>query len=110
MFEIVKSLEETDRYCDFVAIGYEGAAIHSHAAIIIKFRSKLYQFDFMGEVELAELENDFLHKITDTIESSLVPSFYAYCRRVKKFAKPKFVFFIPVDIIINWENIFLTII
>lgn len=93
MFEIVRTLEETDRNCDFVAIGYQGANFYTHAAIIIQLDSKLYQFHFTGEVELIEVEDDFFHKITDTIDSKLIPSFYAYCRRIKKYAKPKFGFF-----------------
>lgn len=93
MFDIVRTLKETDRVCDFVAIGYQGANFYTHAAIIIKLDSKLYQFHFLDGIELTEVEDDFFHKITETIDSRLLPSFYAYCRRILKNANPKFGFF-----------------
>lgn len=93
MFELVRTLYEDDRTSDFVAIACQEAHVHSHSLIIIQKDSKLYQFDFISEVSLKDIEDDCYHKVTNVIDSDLVPSFLTYCKVIAKRAKPKFGFF-----------------
>ena len=93
MFEIVRTIKETDRNCNFTALGFLVYSEGTHAAIIINYESVLYQFHFTGEIEFCNVKHDFFHKITDTIDTRLIPSFYAYCRRVQKKANPQYGYF-----------------
>lgn len=94
MFEIVRTLKEADRNCDFVALGL-GHTVDggTHSTIIINYESTLYQFHFTGKIEFCNVCHDFFHKITDTINTKLTPSFYAYCRRIEKKANPIYGYF-----------------
>lgn len=94
MFEIVRTLKESDRNNDFVALGFYDNQGINHATIIIKYNSLLYQFHFAGkEIDFSYVCYDFFHKITDTINANLTPAFFAYCRHIKKKANPKYGYF-----------------
>lgn len=95
MFEIIRSLTESDRVTNFVAIGNllneEGSF---HSAFIVKNNNVLFEFHYTGRtIELTALEHDYFHKITDTIHPDEVPSFLAYCQNIIKKANPKYGFF-----------------
>lgn len=95
MFEIVRTLNESDRKSDFIALAFlENRGIH-HAAIIINFNNQLYQFHYTGaDIDFGIVGSyDFFHKITETVDVDLTPAFYAYCRQIQKKAKPQYGYF-----------------
>lgn len=95
MFEILRSKIESDRITDFVAIGNlikEAEAYHS--AFVISYGKELYEFHYTGEeIEFKVIDNDYFHKITDTIVSEEVPAFIALCKNILKNANPTYGFF-----------------
>lgn len=93
MFEIVRTLHESDCACDFVAIGHQCGNLLEHSVFIIHYNNKFYQFEFLDGIVFTENVDDSYHKITDTINKLLVPSFITYCKQISKHAKPKFGFF-----------------
>ncbi len=95
MFEIVRSLFESDRESDFVGIGNLTDEKDSyHAGFVIRYQKKLYEFHYSGtEIEFIPLENDYYHKITDTIIPEEIPAFIAQCQNIKKKANPKYGYF-----------------
>lgn len=94
MFEIIKTLQEGDRDCDFVALGFLENEGNNHATLIIKYNSELYQYHYTSrEIDFSNVSYDFFHKITETIQTSLVPAFYAHCREILKRANPQYGYF-----------------
>ncbi len=97
MFSIIRTLLESDRISDFVAIGnlLNDSQESYHAAFIIKYEGSLQEFHYTGsDIELNNLiSNDYFHKITNTIYSDEVPAFIAQCINVKKHANPIYGYF-----------------
>ena len=96
MFEIVNSLYGSDRITNFVALGnLLGENAHSyHSAFVIKYDNKLLEYHYTGKaIEYNELERNYFHKITDTIDPDEIPSFIAQCMNIQKKANPKYGFF-----------------
>lgn len=107
MFTIIKTTSEQDIKDEFVAIGayvsdfrisqlQNGTAYHS--VLIIKYKDQLLQFHYTGNPSLGILLDDNIdsncfHKITDTIDSKLLPSFIVMCKRILKNANPKYGYF-----------------
>lgn len=98
MFEVVRSLDFSEKNSAFVAIGYYVSNDCPHAGMIIKFEDFHYQFHYTGSnIEFAGLHLDFIHKITYTINSSDVPAFIAHCKSIAKHANPKYGYFYSGD-------------
>ncbi len=96
MFEIVRSIQESDRTTDFVAIGnlVSDDFKSYHCSFIINLKGRLLEFHYTGRnIEFSELENEYYHKISDTIISEEVPAFVAYCKSILKHANPQYGFF-----------------
>lgn len=95
MFDIVRSLVESDRSTDFVAIGNTlNDTTSEHAGFIIKFNNEYFEFHYNGSsIEFDDLTHDFYHKITDTIQPDDVAAFIAHCKSVKRTANPKYGYF-----------------
>lgn len=96
MFEVVRSKEVTDRITDFVAIGnlVDKNFNSYHSAFVIQHNNSLYEFHYTGrEILFNLLEEDYYHKITDTILPDEVPAFIALCLNVLKNAKPTYGYF-----------------
>lgn len=107
MFEIIKTTSERDIKDEFVAIGayasdlriprlQKGTAYHS--VLIIKYKDELLQFHYTGNPSQGILLDDNIdsncfHKITDTIDLKLIPSFIMMCKRIFKNANPKYGYF-----------------
>jgi len=97
MFEIIRSMSESDRNTDFVAIGnlinenFES----THCSFIIQFEKEIFLFHYTGySVEYCKnSESNYYHRITDTISSEEVPAFIAHCRNINKHANPTYGFF-----------------
>jgi hypothetical protein len=93
MFEIVRSRLESDRTTDFVAIGniINEVAYSYHAGFVIQHEGMLYEFHYTGkDVKFNPIENDYFHKITNTIASDEVAAFVAQCLQIQKKANPKY--------------------
>ncbi|MEB2780765.1 hypothetical protein U3A58_10205 [Algoriphagus sp. C2-6-M1] len=98
MFEVVKSLDNSEKDHSFVALGYLIDNPIHHAAIIIKFNNNLFQFHFTGSaIDLSPLSYDFYHKITNIIQAGEVPAFISHCRAIAKQAPPSYGFFYSGD-------------
>ena len=96
MFEVVNTLTETQKKENLVAIGsYLNDGIPEDSVIVIKFQEKLEHIFFNGnEIYYGRLLDDTCyHKITDTIDPKLIPSFIVMCRRIKKKANPLYGYF-----------------
>lgn len=98
MFEIVHTCSETDRNKDFIGIGVdidERTSMPYHSTLVICFKSEIHVFHFNGiDVRYdKEFDNYSFHIKLGIIESKLVPSFIAMCRRIKKTANPTFGYF-----------------
>lgn len=96
MFEIIKTLNEEDIKDDFVAIGnlIDESKEPFHAALIIKYNSNLFEFHYTSKsIEFDSINNDYFHKITKTIHQAEIPAFIAYCKSIKKNAKPIYGYF-----------------
>jgi len=79
---------------DFVAIGNDED--FDHAAFIVKYNDKEYEFDFYNEdqgIVWMTLENKFYYLLLERIDPLLVPAFIARCRHIRKHAKPQFGYF-----------------
>lgn len=98
MFEVVRSLDFSEKNSAFVALGYFVVDDVPHAGLIIKYNDIYRQFHYTGSsVELEELNLDFIHKITETINISEVPAFIAHCNNIKKRANIRYGFFYSGD-------------
>ncbi len=90
LFPVVRSMHVSDRSTDFVAIGnFHISNNLTHAAFIINYQNTLKIFHFSGtEIKYADLNNDYYHKITETIVKDDVPAFIAHCLAIKSKANP----------------------
>lgn len=96
MFEVVKSLDKTEKEEFFVAVGYYINEPTHHAGIIIKNKEERLQFHYTStEIDFSSLKIDFYHKITQVIHPNDVPAFIAHCKAIEKGANPKYGFFFP---------------
>jgi len=96
MFPIKRTLKESDKQSDFVAIGnlINNEQVSFHSAFIIKYDSKLFVFHYTGrEIDFNIVEDDYFHRITETIVPDEVPAFIAQCKNIQKNAKPKYGYF-----------------
>lgn len=107
MFEIINTVSEKDVKEEFIAIGTYvsdsrisqytyGTAYHS--LLIIKYKDEIWQFHYTGNPTLGilldqNIDTKCFHKITDTIDTRLIPAFIMMCKRILKNAKPKYGFF-----------------
>lgn len=95
MFEIVRTLAESDKKINFVAIGYlplkDGM---SHASLIIQHQENLFEFHYTSmSIEIDNVSRDYSHKISETIHPDEVAAFIAMCRNIKKKANPTYGYF-----------------
>lgn len=98
MFEVVKSLDNSEKENSFVALGYLIDNPTHHAAIIIKFNNELFQFHYTSTaIDLSPLSYDFYHKITRVILPGEVPAFIAHCKAIAKHAPPLYGFLYSGD-------------
>ena len=95
MFEITRSKMESDRVSDYVALGNLVENTKSyHSAFVINYNKELFEFHYTGQqIEFIEIDNDYYHKITDTISPEEVPAFIAQCQNIQKKANPKYGYF-----------------
>lgn len=97
MFDIINTLTEQDRKENFVAIGtYTNEnKIASHSVIVVKFNGFIQHIHYTGEAILFDniYNEDCFHKITDTINPALIPSFIVMCKNVMNKANPRYGFF-----------------
>lgn len=103
IFDIVDSLNESDSVDDFVAIGniIDDDNNAKHAAFVIQSNNTLYEFHYTGrEIEYQELENNYYHKVTNTIHPDEVPAFISMCNNIMKNANPVYGFFLVEDHIV----------
>ncbi len=91
--QIKKSTDQfDDTEQDFVGIGLlnEGD-IATHSGLIIKYRSKVYEFHYTGrEILLEQLGMNFYHKIILIIPSFEIPALMKMAQNVQKYAKPNY--------------------
>lgn len=97
MFEIINTLTEDDIKNKYVAIGcyINEDKIPYHSTIVIRYNNEIKHLHFDGKKILYDKiynESSF-HKITDTINVKLLPSFIMMCRRVMKSAQPRYGYF-----------------
>lgn len=97
MFDIINSFTEVDIKNNFIAIGsYIGKdKIPEHSVLVIKYNNEINHFHYGGKEILFDNiynENCF-HKITETINAELIPSFIMMCKRVMKKANPRYGYF-----------------
>ncbi|MCJ8163802.1 hypothetical protein MKJ04_03045 [Pontibacter sp. E15-1] len=95
MFEVVRSLFESDRKTNFVALGtMQNDSNSYHSAFVIQYDKNLSEFHYTGSsIELEGINHDYYHKITNTIHPDEVPSFIAQCLNIIKKANPKYGYF-----------------
>lgn len=97
MFEIINTLTEKDIKENFVAIGgcIDANGIAEHSVLVIRYNDQLSHIHFNGsDILFDRISSEFcFHKITETIDEKLIPSFIAMCKRVKKTANPRYGFF-----------------
>jgi hypothetical protein len=107
MFEIINTTSEEDVKDEYVAIGtyvsdlripqlQSGTAYHS--LLIIKYKGEIWQFHYTGDSTYGiifdqEIDTKCFHKITNTIDVKLIPSFIMMCKRILKNANPKYGYF-----------------
>lgn len=95
MFPITKSLSESDRSSDYVAL----ANLHvnhvpSHSAILIQHKQSRYLFHYTGyNIVYSNVDDEYFHRVTDTIIPDEVPSFIAMCKNILRKANPKYGYF-----------------
>ncbi len=98
MFEVVRSLDFSEKNSAFVALGYYVSNDIPHAGLVIKYNDINRQFHYTGStIEFEGLYLDFFHKITETINISEVPAFIAHCNNIKKRANIRYGFFYSGD-------------
>lgn len=98
MFEIVRSNYESDINVDFVAIGnlIDNNFESTHSAFLIKYDETIYVFHYTGweiEFKSQQADDDYYHKITETITPDEIPAFLAYAKTIKKYANPIYGYF-----------------
>lgn len=97
MFDIINTLTEVDIKDNFVAIGcyIDQDKIPMHSVLIIKYNNILKHIHYDSKnVLLDDIYNkNCFHKITETIDSELIPSFIVMCNRVIKNANPRYGYF-----------------
>lgn len=97
MFDIINTLTEKDIKENFVAIGsyVNDEGIAEHSVLVIKYQDDLRHFHFTGREILFDTVSGIncFHKITETINEKLIPSFIVMCRRVLKTANPRYGYF-----------------
>jgi hypothetical protein len=84
------SLDDTEH--DFVGIGVlNQGSTASHSGLIIKFKTKVYEFHYTGqEVLLLDLSEVFYHKIINVIPSFEIAAFLIMAQNIQKYAKPNY--------------------
>ncbi len=95
MFDIVRTLKESDKKTDFVALGnLLTGETSSHSAFVINHEDKLYEFHYTGDkIEFIPIKRDYYHKITNTILPDEIPAFIALSKNIQKKSNPKYGFF-----------------
>jgi len=98
MFEIVRSNHESDINVDFVAIGnlVDNHFESTHSAFLIQYDETIYVFHYTGweiEFKSQQTDDDYYHKITETITPDEIPAFLAYAKTIKKHANPIYGYF-----------------
>ncbi len=100
MFEIINTLTEVDIKNEFVAIGsyVDDNGIPAHSVLIIRYQNQNYQYHYPGIPGVGFLFDNNIpktcfHKITNTIDEKLIPSFIVMCRRIINKANPRYGFF-----------------
>ena len=96
MFEIIRSLKESDFDKDYVAIGnlIDNDIESYHSAFIIQYESELFLFHYTGiNIEYEAVNGDYFHKINEKILPKEIPAFIAYCKTIKKRANPIYGYF-----------------
>lgn len=97
MFDIINTFTEEDIKENFVAIGTytNDDKEASHSVLIIKFNGFIKHIHYTGaEILFDDVYDDScFHKITDTINPALIPSFIVMCRNVMNKANPKYGYF-----------------
>lgn len=97
MFDIINTLTEKDIKENFVAIGscINEQGVATHSVLVVKYQSELKHIHFTGREILFDTisDNTCFHKITETINEELIPSFIVMCNRVLKTANPRYGFF-----------------
>lgn len=97
MFDIINTLTEVDVKNDYVAIGsyINPKKTPSHSVLVIKYNDIINHFHFTGKEILYDgiYDNNCFHKITETIDPKLIPSFIMMCRRIMKTANPRYGYF-----------------
>lgn len=97
MFDIINTLTEKDVKNNFVAIGsyINDEKIPEHSVLVIKYNNEISHFHYTGRQILFDgvYDENCFHKITETINSELIPSFIVMCKRVMKKANPRYGFF-----------------
>ncbi len=94
MFDIINTLTEKDIKEDFVAIGsyVNGDKVAAHSVIVIKYNTVIKHIHYTStEILLDDIYDDkCFHKITETINPVLIPSFIVMCKRVMEKANPRY--------------------
>lgn len=97
MFDIINTLTEVDIKNDYVAIGsyIDPEKTPCHSVLIIKYNDSINHFHFTGKEILYDgtYNSNCFHKITETINPELIPSFIMMCRRIMKTANPRYGYF-----------------
>jgi len=95
MFPVTRSLSESDRTSDYVAIAnLHNGHIPQHSAIIIQHQENRFLFHYTGyAIEYSEVNDEYFHRITDTITPEEIPSFIAMCKNIHSKANPIYGYF-----------------
>lgn len=96
MFEIIRTLQESDRTDNFVAIGnlFDANNRAYHSAIILQYKGIMQEFHYTGqEIVFDNVSDDYYHKVTNTIHPDEIPAFIAMCRNVQAKANPRYGYF-----------------
>ncbi|WP_298326202.1 hypothetical protein [uncultured Dokdonia sp.] len=98
MFDIINTLTEKDVKENFVAVGSyvsKHKNVPDHSVLVIKYNDEIFQFHYDSKCILLDgvYNNDCFHKITDTINPVLIPSFIVWCKKIMKNANPRYGYF-----------------
>lgn len=97
MFDIINTITEKDVKDNFVAIGtyIDVAKVASHSVLIISFNDEIKHVHYDSTRLLYDdiYDDRCFHKITDTINPALIPSFIVMCKQVISKANPRYGYF-----------------
>tara|TARA_R110002020_G_scaffold261331_2_gene475669 strand:+ start:1636 stop:2268 length:633 start_codon:yes stop_codon:yes gene_type:complete len=97
LFDIINTLTEKDIKENFVAIGsyVDKDKVAAHSVIVIKYNGSIKHIHYDSkEILFDDIYNVCcFHKITDTINPALIPSFIVMCKIVMEKANPRYGYF-----------------